>query len=67
MDDDDFMKEDETSDFTLFEVNIFNISIFSKLISLFQVSDSKEDTTLIDNSSQNFASTTYNFDDWGKF
>jgi len=50
VDDDDFMKEDETSDFTLFEV-----------------SDSKEDTTLIDNSSQNFASTTYNFDDWGKF
>jgi len=26
----------------------------------------KDDTTLIDNSSQNFAATTYSFDDWGK-
>merc|ERR1711992_411018 len=47
---DDFMKEDETTDFTLFEV-----------------SKDDSDTTLIDNSSENFASTTYNFDDWGKF
>ena len=33
----------------------------------FQVSKDDSDTTLIDNSSENFASTTYNFDDWGKF
>jgi len=41
--------QDETSDFTLFDVS------------------KSDDTTLIDNTSQNFAATTYSFgDDWGQ-
>ena len=69
---DDFMKEDETTDFTLFEVIFHQSLLLIKstrfiAIAVFQVSKDDSDTTLIDNSSENFASTTYNFDDWGKF
>ena len=64
---DDSENRDETSDFTLFDVSLKANSINPQLISL-QLKVSKDDTTLIDSSTENFSATTYSFgDDWGKF
>ena len=64
---DDSENRDETSDFTLFDVSLKANRINPQLISL-QLKVSKDDTTLIDSSTENFSATTYGFgDDWGKF
>ena len=60
---------DETTDFTLFDVSccLKHKNNFIVFVNMFILKVTKDDTTLIDNTSQNVDATTFSFDDWGRF
>ena len=57
---------DETTDFTLFDVSCC-LKLIYCFVNIFILKVTKDDTTLIDNTTQNMDATTFSFDDWGRF